>query len=90
MEENRSLDIESQFETYLRRVGAVKEAMHPIQLQEMRRAFYGSWGQALEVMRDTIGNIEDEEEAIREMQGMYGQVSEFWYNEAKKSEWDKR
>ncbi|WP_157585412.1 hypothetical protein [Runella zeae] len=56
--------------------------MHPIQLQETRRAFYGAAGQMLILLRDDLSEL-PEEEAISKLDSMIIQVEAFWMNQIK-------
>ena len=71
------VDIEKQFGLYLKMVGLKKEEMHPIQLQETKRAFFGAWGQLLALMKDDVSALPDEE-AVKVLQDMLNQVFNFW------------
>lgn len=73
-------DIESQFLQYIKRGGVPLEVMPPVQVLETRRAFYGSWGVLLLVLRDNMG-ILPENIAIRVMDEMLNNVNRFWENE---------
>lgn len=81
MSKDTILDLESQYQTYLKRVGISEERMHPRQRIETKRAFYGACGQMLILFRDGIGAIEDEDKAILQMQDLLNQVSIFWREE---------
>nr|WP_028666314.1 hypothetical protein [Runella zeae] len=67
---------------YLERVGLNIKTMHPIQLQETRRAFYGAAGQMLILLRDDLSEL-PEEEAISKLDSMIIQVEAFWMNQIK-------
>ncbi len=75
-------NIEHQFMLYLERVGLNIKTMHPIQLQETRRAFYGAAGQMLILLRDDLSEL-PEEEAISKLDSMIIQVEAFWMNQIK-------
>lgn len=75
---SKELELEYQYQQYLKKVGLSEEAMHPIQKIETKRAFFGACGQLLILFRDNIGSIEDEDKAILQMQDLINQVGIFW------------
>lgn len=75
-------NIEHQFMLYLERVGLNIKTMHPIQLQETRRAFYGAAGQMLLLVRDDITELSDIVGGLA-IHSMLTQVVVFWENEVK-------
>lgn len=77
-------NLEYQWKLYLDRVGLKEETMYPVQLQETKRAFYGACGQLLFLMRDDVGAIEDDSQAVEVMQNMIDQVGNFWMKETNK------
>lgn len=72
--------LEHQYQLYLERVGLKEAQMHPAQRTETKRAFFGACGQLLILMRDDVGELE-ENEAIEVMDDMTNQVGNFWTNE---------
>lgn len=78
------IDIEEQYQAYLKRVELDEGKMHPQQKIETKRAFFGAWGQVLVVLNEDLNRIQHEEgstAAEEAMLGMYEQVSEFWNNQ---------
>lgn len=71
-------DLETQWKLYLKRVGLVESQMHPTQLEQTKRAFYGACGQLLILLRDDVGEIEQEEEAVKVFDHLLNQVGNFW------------
>lgn len=59
------------------------------QRREMRRAFYGAWGQLLFCMRDDMAGI-PEPEAVIVLARFQKQVSDFWGNEVVDQEANKQ
>ena len=75
MDKPKEFSIEHQWKLYLKRAEVPEEKLGPVQRQEMRRAFFGSWGQALIVMRDELGDYADkngDDAAANILQGMTG------------------
>lgn len=70
-------DLETQWDLYLGLIRMKEEDMHPIQLQETKRAFFGGIGQLLVLLRDTMGDLE-EGQAINHLESMFNQVNDFW------------
>jgi len=71
-------NLEDQYQEYLKLVKLNEETMHPAQKIETRRAFFGACGIMLVMLRDDIGGIEDEDEAIRVLEDLRDQVAKFW------------
>ena len=70
-----------QYAEYLKRVGVTEAQLHPVQRTEMKRAFYGAWGQALVLLRDEITAF-DEDTGAEILQRMFNQVNDYWQREA--------
>lgn len=81
--ENKTFDLEHQYQLYLRRVGLKETNMHPVQKTETRRAFMGACGQMLILLRDDLGELE-ENKAIETMQDMINQVQLHFMKETNK------
>ena len=79
------IDLEKQWKIYLDNAQVKESQLIPIQRQEMKRAFFGGLGQALLVMRDEVGMIENEDEAVDCLQDMLNQVGQFWMAEQNKN-----
>ena len=73
-------DLHEQWKLYLQRVGLKQENLHPIQLTETKRAFYGACGQMLILFRDDLLSLADfeEEEIEEELKKMIQQVQHSW------------
>ncbi|SDS13193.1 hypothetical protein SAMN04487764_1526 [Gillisia sp. Hel1_33_143] len=82
---SKELELEYQYEKYLKITGLTENQMHPIQRQEIKRAFFGACGQMLVLFRDEISAIEDEDRAVLSMEDLVNQVEIFWKEEIKKS-----
>lgn len=74
-------NIEKQFQAYLKRVGLSEALMPKEQTTELRRAFFGSWGQFLVILQQEV--IITEEEAFKVLDDMQDQVANFWLRETK-------
>lgn len=77
-----SLELEDQYQLYLKRVGLSEKNMHPVQRTETKRAFMGACGQILVLFRDVLGAIEDEDKAVLHMEDLFNQVQIYWRNES--------
>ena len=73
-------NLEKQYQLYLERVGISERKMHPTQKVETKRAFMGACGQMLILLRDDLGELE-EDKAIEQLQDMINQVQSFWLKE---------
>lgn len=65
---------------FLKQVGLVESKMPPEQYREMKRAFYGAWGQCLLHARDEVVAY-SENEAVKIMEGQVKEVTDFWLGE---------
>lgn len=72
--------IEYQFQEYIKRVGL--SGMPEYQEKELRRAFFGAWGQFL-VLMDKDLHEESEGEFVRVLENMVTQVTDFFLKESK-------
>lgn len=77
-------NLEHQFLLYLQRVGLSDTLMSVAQMRETKRAFMGACGQMLVVLRDDLGEL-DEEQGVETLQNMLEQVSNFWLVETKRA-----
>lgn len=75
---SKNLEIDYQYELYLKRIQLNKDTMHPQQRIETKRAFYGGFSQLLVLMRDDIANIEDEDRAVLILEDLNTQCEQFW------------
>lgn len=73
-------DLHHQYQLYLKRIQLNEKTMSPIQRKETKRAFFGACGQLLILLRDDVGELE-ENEAVEVMDDMISQVGNFWANE---------
>jgi len=71
-------DINNQFELYKSRVGLHRLSPDSNQHIELKRSFMGAIGQMLVLFRDGIGQMEDENLAVKKLQTMFDQVRDFW------------
>lgn len=80
--------IEHQFTLYLQRVGFQRERLNPVQLQELRRAFYGGIAQMFILCTQDISplNLEEKNEFV---QYTTEQLTEFWNAEGEKHRADR-
>jgi hypothetical protein len=77
-------NIDEQFDRYCKLVKIDQRKVHPFQLREMRRAFYGAWGMLLIMNRDYLTEVETKhgiESACACLDHMLSQVAKFWNKE---------
>lgn len=79
----KKIDLEEQFEMYLKKMELNSGNIPYVQYVETKRAFMAACGQMLIIFRDEIGTIENEEEAVKQMKGLWDQVADYWKKEAK-------
>lgn len=76
--------INKQYLDYLQRVGLSESTMNPVQRVETKRAFYACAASLLVVFRDDIGTL-PQPEAIKEMEKLWQEASDFWSNQLPKN-----
>lgn len=69
------------FAFYLERMKMDPEKMHPVQLKETRRAFYGGVSTYLRMLTDS--SINSMEDAMAQLNDVEKQCTQFWINETK-------
>ena len=77
------ISIEREFELYLARVEFKKEGANPILYSEMKRAFFGAYGQCLILLRDRIAVL-DADVGIKFLEQLLREVGVFFSNEITK------
>lgn len=68
------------WQQYLQLTALTEERMHPDQLRETKRAFYGACGQMLIFQRDKVAEL-SEEDAVNALQLMLDEIGDFWLKE---------
>ena len=76
------LKISFQFEQYLKIVKLDAATMPADQYREIRRGFYGGWGQLIMLMSDDIPAL-PEAKGVQILEAMTKEVAAFWLSEAK-------
>ncbi|WP_417867995.1 hypothetical protein [Xanthomarina gelatinilytica] len=84
MGDSSELELEYQYQEYLKKIGLNESQMHPVQKVETKRAFFGACGQMLLLFRDNLATIEDEDRAVLTMEDLFNQVKIFWREETKR------
>lgn len=74
-------NVEEAFKFYMGKMKMDPEKLHPVQLRETRRAFFGGVSTYLRMLTDT--RIHTMEEAMSQLQGVEQQCREFWESESK-------
>lgn len=69
--------IEYQWQFFLGLCKITKKQMHPIQYNEMKKAFYGASGQILLLLRDEIAELSDDD-AYEKLEDMAHEIDIFW------------
>lgn len=77
--QNPELNLEYQFGLYLERSGVKPEHLHPVQLSETKKAFFGGCGQMLFLILEDLP--EGEKESLETMVDLQNQVLEFFKKE---------
>lgn len=75
--DEKSFDLEVQYQLYLKRVAFNENNMHPEQKKQLRQTFFGACGQIAILFRDGVGSLE-EDEAIKAYQSILNQVGDFF------------
>lgn len=66
-----------QYRLLLKRMGYKERDLNPMQRKVMKEMVFAGWGQLLVLLRDDLGGIEDEAEAVETMQYLHDQVYDF-------------
>lgn len=75
-------NIDKIFDKFLGLVNLDKRRMPPIQLKQLRQAFYGAWGMKLILDRDVMAAATmTDDEAVQVLENQLEQVSAFWNKE---------
>lgn len=69
--------LETQWQKYLEMVGLSEAKMPEDQKREMKRAFMGACGLMLILLRDEVGELDDNE-AVKVLDGFMTQLENFW------------
>lgn len=69
-------NLNQEYQNYLQQVGLNEQSMHPVQIQETKRAFYGGCGQMFLLVSKTAELSEDD--AIKALSELERQISVFW------------
>jgi hypothetical protein len=77
MKFNNNLDLESQFETYVKSNGFDKMELPPRLFREIKRAFYGGSAQTMAVLHINLPVLPFEE-AIKQIAFMHEQIINFF------------
>ena len=79
------INIESQYQLYLKRVNQVESEMHPQQKIQLRQTFYAACGQMLVLFRDEFSTL-DEEKAIETFEDLTNEIVVFFDQRVKEDE----
>ena len=77
MGNDKTFNLEHQYQLYLKRVGLNEDKMNPIQRKQLKETFIGACGQILIMFRGDIPVLK-ENIAVEYMQDMIDQVSKFF------------
>lgn len=70
-------NVETQYQSYLKKVNLKESDMGPTQRREMRRTFFGAWGQCLVMLTQDTAELDDDQ-AIEAIDDQIDQVNNFW------------
>lgn len=79
MPENQ-FKVADQYQMYLRRVELKESDMHPAQRSEIKRAFFGAWGQMLALMQGPLPDL-PEDDGCKILDEMIEEVRQYWVDE---------
>lgn len=74
-------DVEKQFDLFLKRMELDRRKMPPYQITEMKRAFYGAWGQLIILLSAEVTVHLTQDELAALYQAMAKQVMDFMSKE---------
>ena len=69
-------NLEKKYQIFLKRIGLSESKMNPVQREQIKFVYFATYGEALIVLRDDVGELE-EEQAIKTMQSLLNQVGDF-------------
>lgn len=75
------VNIEAEYQKFLKQMKLKEREMHIVQMRETKRAFIGGFSFALLIFKNDISLINDEEEAIQCLEDIDTQIRKFWNNE---------
>jgi len=75
---SKNLEIDHQYQQYLKRMQLDETKMHPQQKIETKRAFYGGFSQLLVLMFNDVADIDDEDKAVLTLEDLSVQCEQFW------------
>ena len=70
-------NLNHQYKLLLKRMGFKERQLNPTQRRVMKEMVFAGWAQLLILMRDDLGGIEDENEAVETMQHLHNQTFDF-------------
>lgn len=77
------IDLEHEYQEYLKLTGLDESKMIPVQAQETKRAFYGGCAR-LFVLMNRFSNETEEEEGVECIISISKQIGDFWTKETEK------
>jgi hypothetical protein len=81
--------VEDQWKLFLERGGVTEEMLGKVQASEMKKAFYGAWGQCLISLREDFAELSPEE-GSDELDKMMEEIEDFWLKQVEKENYDER
>lgn len=75
---DKKFDLEYQYRKYLKLVNLDESRMHEVQRKETKQAFMAASGMMLLLMRDDVTDIPDENDAVDTLEGMLGQIGNYF------------
>lgn len=74
---DKVFNLEHQYQLFLQRMALNENKMHPEQKKQLKETFFGAFGQAVNVFRDEITQLPDED-AMETMTSIWNQVGDFF------------
>jgi hypothetical protein len=77
------VDLEKQYQQYLKLIALDEKTMHPEQALQTKQAFYGAAGRLLWLLRDVIPK-KTEFQAQKDLEGLWQQMNAYWQQRMQK------
>jgi hypothetical protein len=77
------VDLEKQYQQYLKLINLDEKDMHPEQQVQTKQAFYGAAGRILWLLRDVIAS-KTEYQSRKDLEGLWNQMQVYWQQRMQK------
>ena len=78
MSKKQKIEVLHEWNKFIKKVFPAGMKLPPLQVVEMKRAFYAGFGQAIVIMFEKVNKIEDPDEATEAINNLYAEVEKFW------------